>query len=310
MAVLDLFSKRQRRALGEEQDVYVYDQLSQKLRIQIFHIISEALGSDWQYRERNSVSQAYDWLVRAFRKEFGSLELVPHSRNEYEEFTEFFLKKASHIECLDMIEITFRLIDRVTRTHSYLLRSQYNESADEAISDLNVRFKENAVGYQFVDGELIRVDSELLHAEAVKPALHLLNTKEYAGPHEEFLSAYEHFREGNNKEALNDCLKSFESTMKAICDKRGWQYNPGDAAKPLIAILFDKGLVPQFWQTKFASLRSLLESSVPTGRNKLSGHGQGAAPTKVPDHITAYMLHMTASTLVFLTMAEKELPTA
>ncbi|WP_443216168.1 DUF7014 domain-containing protein [Rhizobium sp. CF122] len=46
----------------------------------------------------------------------------------------------------------------------------------------------------------------------------------------------------------------------------------------------------------------------PTGRNKLSGHGQGATPKAVPDYLTAYMLHMTASTLVFLTTAEEELP--
>jgi hypothetical protein len=148
-----------------------------------------------------------------------------------------------------------------------------------------------------------------LHAEAVKPALLLLNTEDYKGPHEEFLSAYEHYRLGNNKEALTDGLKAFESTMKAICDKRRWANDPTkDTAKKLIDILFENGLIPQFWQTQFASLRSLLESSVPTGRNKLSGHGQGATPQTVPDHLTAYMLHMTASTLVFLTTAEKEFP--
>ena len=40
----------------------------------------------------------------------------------------------------------------------------------------------------------------------------------------------------------------------------------------------------------------MLESSIPTGRNKLSGHGQGTTPVSVPDYLVAYMLHMTAST--------------
>jgi hypothetical protein len=85
-------------------------------------------------------------------------------------------------------------------------------------------------------------------------------------------------------------------------------YDPAkDTASKLIDILFAKGLIPPFWQTQFSSLRCLLESSVPTGR-KLSGHGQGATPKAVPDYLTAYMLHMTALTLVFLTMAEEELP--
>ena len=76
----------------------------------------------------------------------------------------------------------------------------------------------------------------------------------------------------------------------------------------MIQICFDNGLIDPFWQSHYSSLRSLLESGVPTGRNKLSGHGQGTTPTTVPDHLVAYMLHMTASALVFLAEAEKNLP--
>jgi len=96
--------------------------------------------------------------------------------------------------------------------------------------------------------------------------------------------------------------------MKAICDKQGWSYNQSDTAKNLIDVMLKKELVPQFWQTEFSALRSLLESSVPTGRNKLGGHGQGAKPTKVPDYLAAYMIHMTAAALVFLARAEEALP--
>ncbi|MCD8492630.1 MAG: hypothetical protein LRY51_12460, partial [Geovibrio sp.] len=141
---------------------------------------------------------------------------------------------------------------------------------------------------------------------AVKPALRLLNEKHYLGSQQEFLSAYEHYRKGKHKEALNDCLKAFESTMKAICDKRKWTYQANATSKALIQVCFDNDLVPLFWQQQLTSLRSMLESSIPTGRNKLSGHGQGSTPTTVPDYLVAYMLHMTASTLVFLTMAEKK----
>jgi hypothetical protein len=51
----------------------------------------------------------------------------------------------------------------------------------------------------------------------------------------------------------------------------------------------------------------MLESSVPTARNKTSGHGQGAAIQIVPDHLAAYVLHMTASTIVFLVKADEAL---
>ncbi|MNP72955.1 hypothetical protein D3C76_1696000 [compost metagenome] len=55
------------------------------------------------------------------------------------------------------------------------------------------------------------------------------------------------------------------------------------------------------------SLKSMLESGIPTGRNNLGGHGQGSEIIEVPDYLVAYMLHMTASTLVFMINAEKNL---
>ncbi len=311
MVVYDLYSKRKQRADGNVLDVYQYVDIPQKLRVQIIHILDNALGSrEHVATHLGRVEQAYRVIVGTMRRELGVFLLPPSHRegNPYTELRDFFLGAPGADTCLDVIELAFRAIDRTTRDIAHMNRGGYNERADEAIADLNIRFKENAVGYQYVDGEIVRIDSELIHAEAVKPALRLLNTKEYAGPHEEFLSAYEHYRQGKNKEALNDCLKAFESTMKAICDKRGWTYKPGDTAKPLIDILYAEGLVPPFWQNQFASLRGLLESSIPPGRNKQSGHGQGATPTTVPDHMAAYMLHMTASTLVFLTMAEQSLP--
>ncbi len=124
----------------------------------------------------------------------------------------------------------------------------------------------------------------------VKPALRLLNENSYQGAQQEFLSAYDHYRHAKYKEALNDCLKSFESTMKSICDKRQWTYSKNATAKSLIHVCFENGLVPSFWQQQLTSLRSMLESSIPTGRNNLSGHGQGATPTEVPDYLVAYML--------------------
>ncbi|MBB3655706.1 hypothetical protein FHX15_000919 [Rhizobium sp. BK650] len=311
MAVHELYSKRQAQLRGGDTDVYQYEEIPRKLKVQIIHIMDRTIGNyEQSMHDHFRVTKGYSLLVNTLREEMGVFHLPPASKyvNPYKELTEYFLFEGNVEACLDVIELAFKFIDRFTRTIDHMNRHGYNERANAAISDLNIRFKENAVGYQFVDDEIVRVDSELIHAEAVKPALRLLNTNEYAGPHQEFLNAYQHYREGRNKEALNDCLKAFESTMKAICDKRSWAYKPGDTAKALIDVLYAEGLVPPFWQNQFASLRGLLESSIPTGRNKQSGHGQGAIPTTVPDHMAAYMLHMTASTLVFLTTAEQSLP--
>lgn len=311
MAIIDLFSKRQKALRGELPDVYTYHNLPDELRVQILYIWYETLGNEVeyfdQYERGQLVQKSYKVIVDALCREYGIFTLIPsrngRSRMYLKELADYLLLQRDVEKQLDVIELSFKYIDKIVRR----LSSEFSVKADNAIAELNARFKEHGIGFQFVEGEIIRVDSELLHSEAVKPALMLLNEKNYQGAQQEFLSAYEHYRHGKYKEALNDCLKAFESTMKAICDKRKWSYQPNATSKALIQVCFDNDLVPAFWQQQLGSLRSMLESSIPTGRNKLSGHGQGTTPTAVPDYLVAYMLHMTASTLVFLTTAEKNL---
>lgn len=309
LAIYDIFSKRQKKLRGEEPDVYSYTDLPRPLRVQIVRNWSETLGDESQGR---SAWRTYKFIVDALRREYGLFHLPgtdTHREGLYiAELTNFFLQERDVEKALDVVELTFRAIDRITKDVKYLDRKDASTRADAAIEELNLRFKEHGVGYQYVDGDIIRVDSELLHADVVKPALVLLKQEYYAGAQQEFLSAHEHYRLGNAKEALNECLKAFESTMKAICDKRGWGYSGTDTSKNLIQACLDNGLIPSFWQQHYSSLRSLLESGIPTGRNKLGGHGQGTSPTTVPDYLVGYMLHMTASAIVFLAEAEKNLP--
>ncbi|MEJ1340118.1 MAG: hypothetical protein RPU61_04755 [Candidatus Sedimenticola sp. (ex Thyasira tokunagai)] len=310
MPIYDIFSKRQKRLRGDIPDIYTYDSIPNGLRVQIVHIWNATLGNRDQYFD-GDVKLAYESIVEILCEEYGVFKLPradEYERNFISELSNFFLHESDIEKSIDAIELSFKIITTYTRKYDYLRRHNGSKLADNAISDLNTRFKEHGVGYQFVEKEIIRTDSELLHVEAVKPALRLLNQKSYQGAQEEFLSAYEHYRHGKNKEALNDCLKAFESTMKAICDKKNWPYQATATAKPLIKVCFDNGLIPPFWESHFSSLRSTLESGIPTGRNKMAGHGQGATPVAVPDHLVAYMLHMTASTLVFLTTAEGTLP--
>lgn len=307
MAIYDIFSKRQRRLRGEVPDVYTYDKISDALRTQIVHILFDALGGRESYWH-GQVRWAYESICDTLCREYGVFRLPPAkdygNRRCDDEFIKFFLD-TQEVECvLDAVELSFRAIDSLTRDYRYLNRHDAVRIADDAIEELNSRFQEHGVGYQFVGGEIVRVDSEFLHSEAVKPALSVLRRKEFAGAQDEFLNAHEHYRHGNNKEALNEGLKCLESVMKAICDKHKWPYAKSATAKQLLQVCFDNGLIPDFWQSHFSSLRSLLESGVPTGRNKLGGHGQGASPTTVPRHLVAYVLHMTAATVLFLSEAD------
>ena len=317
MPIVDIYSKRQKRLLGEVPDDYVYDDLPDTLRVQIIHIWQKTLGNLHYKRGQcgelvydSTVEFSYQFIVESLCHEYGVdrlAALYPElgRRNYQKELVTFFREEKNIDRALDAVDLSFRVIDRVARKFQ---RDDASKRVDEAIEELNYRFKEHVVGYQFTNGEIIRMDSEWIHSEVVEPALKLLNQHPYLGAQEEFLKAHEHYRNGNAKEALSEGLKAFESVMKAICDKRCWHYNENATATSLIDVCFDNELIPQFWQSHYSSLRSLLKGSVPTGRNKLGGHGQGTNPVTVPNHIVAYMLHMTASAIVFLAESEKQLP--
>jgi len=66
--------------------------------------------------------------------------------------------------------------------------------------------------------------------------------------------------------------------------------------------VFEKGLVPPIWAQHFSGLRGMLESGVPTARNRLGGHGQGTDIVDVPKHFVAFAIHQTAAAIVFLAL--------
>jgi hypothetical protein len=322
MPIFDLFSKRRKSAAGDVPDVYRYDEIPEDLRVQIVHIWGDALGNPGRTDDpAGNIPGTYQVIVEILRREYGVFALhsdtyyASDQTNAYSELCKFFLdtkgyKKTNALDkALDVIETTFRAVDGFTRKSEYLYRHDADEIADAAIEELNARFKEHGIGYFYSDRTIMRVDSELVHAEVVKPVLIVLRQKGFASAQSEFLAAHEHYRSGKNSEALVECYKAFESTMKIICTKRNWNFDSAKGAAGLVKVCLDNGLIPPYWQTHFSGLRSVLESAIPTPRNKQAGHGAGAQPVqKPPNELVAYVLHVTAATILFLTEAERKLP--
>lgn len=299
VGIYETFSKRlKRRERAGQPDIYQYDDLPGVLRVQVFHILRGMLGH---------YPNLWDKIHGQLTREMGVLHLGDNARNPSDTNCVHLLQHGPTLEVLDLIELSFLVVSDLRNLTSH---SQYwspEQSPEEAVDELNYRFREHGVGYQFEGGEIVRVDSQYVHAEAVKPAISLLNTSGFSGASDEFLKAHEHYRKGRFVEATNEALKAFESTMKAICDKNGWTYRESDAAKALIKTVLDRGLVPKYMETHLSGLRSTLEAGLPTVRNKNSGHGQGLLSKKVPDYFAGYALHLAASNIVFLVEAHEAL---
>src|ERR1700730_9545592 len=94
-----------------------------------------------------------------------------------------YLKASNDLNgVLTLIEICARLM--ANPAESAGLRSAVGgPTADpaEGLVELNDRFLGAGVGYQFENGQIIRVDSQCVHAEVVKEALRLLCDPEFRG---------------------------------------------------------------------------------------------------------------------------------
>lgn len=306
MSVIDTFAKRMKRIRdGGKPVIYKYDELPKDLRVQIAYILRDTIG-DIEYGPEpkhvgvGHIEERWRLIHNAVAKERGEFALGNKSRHNgyYDLCTSFLLQESDFDQVMSLVEIAFEFMDlRLMRARNYRDRQRI----DGAIAELNQRFQEHAVGYQYQAGQIVRVDSQYLHSETVEVAVSLLHDAGFKGPLDEFMEAHKHYREGNGKAAIVSANNAFESTMKAICDKRGWGYNRDRAtASSLICTLFGNNLIPSSMQSHFTGLRATLEGGLPTVRNNMGGHGQGADPVDVPKHIVSHALHLAAANIVFL----------
>jgi len=342
----EIFSERQKRIQGEIPDTYQYEIIPQKLRYQIFYIWEKVWETPYYNNfDELQVSQlamdAYSSIETTLREEYGvpSLDGVDDLNKDGYDFywavRYILLEEEDTNKVIDVIEVSFRYIDQVIRDKFYPpndkeLDKEFDEELDkifgshdisydardishdgippdEAINQLNRRFLQCSVGYQYESGQILKVDSQYIHTEVVKPALTMLADPIYKGANEEYLNAHEHYRKGRYKECLNDCLKAFESCLKIICQKRGWDHSKRDTADRLIDTVFKHALIDSSMTCHFTALISTLKSGVPPVRNNKSAHGQGPEEIIVPEYIASYILHLTASNILLLAKADEDM---
>ena len=298
MTILDLFSKRQKRRRGEVPEVFVYNEIPRSLRVQLVQVLGDGLGKEGSYS--GSELELIKEIHEALSREYGVFSLsTQHGESDWGAIANYLLQAENTEHAIDIVELCLRLIDTEIRNNPYRYEGRKTDS-DAAIAEANGRLREHGVGFEFVNGEVIRVDSQIVHSEVVKPTLNLLSHEDYEGANDEFLKAHEHYRHKRYKECLVECLKSFESTMKTICEQKGWAFSKTDTARKLIETCMNNGLFATFMQSHVGNLRAILESGVPAMRNKLGGHGQGKTVTVVSESTARYALHLTAANILML----------
>ncbi len=304
--ISNIFSRRQKIERGEFPDVYQYKDIPEKVRMQIKLISDSFFVVDGANQEMNEFRMGnFQYIVKNLCEEYGIHQLKNepiNSRHPWEPYYElmvFFLETSEYEKALDVIEYVCLSIISYAKDNSTYRQGNFKEIIDR----INQRLREAGVGYQFERNRIIRVDSEIIHSEVVKPVLSLLNNEKYKSVNDEFLTAHEHYRHRRFKESTTECCKAFESLLKIICKNRGWEYKQKDPASKLITIVLQNGLVPTYMLDQFNLMDKLLRG-LPTVRNKNAAHGQGNTIKPMPEYFASYALHLTATTLKFLMEAD------
>lgn len=219
----------------------------------------------------------------------------------------YFESLADVNKSLDIVQIVCFFIEHL---QGYLSQRGYHwplpNNGPSAIAEINERFRRQGIGYQYSQGKIIRFDNQLLHAEAVDRTFQLLLEPRYQNVSREYLTAHDHFRHGRGADCLTWSLKAFESVMKVVADRNSWPYDKGATVKHLLQLLFDKGFFPPYLSNAMAGVRTFLESSIPTIRNKQGGHGSGSKENIVPNHLAQYMLYITGSTINWMVEIQRD----
>jgi hypothetical protein len=309
MAIYETFSNRNQA----RPESLVYDALPEALRLHCVRVVRQAIGNyDAALDDIDEVLQREHPKLSFVRDPILSLDGRPPRYTT--RLWEDCLTQGDFFEAMDAIELAACVIDDRLRKlpKSGSAPAAPSHIADEALDEMNARFTQHGAGYQFSkqQGRFVRVDSEFMHKEVAEPAMALLTEKGFEGAAQEFERAHHFYRQmavdpDAGKEAVSNALKAVESTAKAISDARCWRYDQRDTMKKLVEMLFAKGLVPAELEAYFSGLRTVLESGLPTIRNRMAGHGQGTRPKPIPEHVVGFAMHLAASTIRFLVEAHR-----
>ena len=300
---------KRRKQLAEKQgaaDVYVYDNIPYHLKHQILTAVLEGLGpyggpSQFAFHSSPNANKHWELVDRVCRKEIEVYLKYLRVSNLNSRFNQAFGGAEDVDDALSLLEVVCVLLSKVKDRHAQETEQRGAVmTAQNALDEINERFKQHGVGYQFENASIIRVNSEFTHSSIIKPALTLVQNKIFRKVNEDFITSHRHYRSGEHKDAVTSANRAFESMLKAICDAKGWIYKPGDRATELVSIVRREGLFRLNFDKSFDTYIAMMKSGLPAVRNDAGGHGEGLGSAAVTAEVAQFAINMTATNIVFL----------
>jgi hypothetical protein len=218
-----------------------------------------------------------------------------------------FILNASDSGVLDILDAGVFFLERVLpgfqkRNSAYLRMWNVKMSPVDALAEIDVRLRDAGTVYRVADGTIINSTDDFTHEEIVVPALRALGEPGFDNALNEFHEALDAYRNGAFDIVLTKANHAFESTMKIIAGKLGWQYDDKATAAPMVELLVAKGLLPSMRVAPMNAMIEMMKSDVPRLRNQMpsAGHGAGEKAPVIPEPFATYAISATAANIRLL----------
>jgi Abortive infection C-terminus len=241
---------------------------------------------------RHSMEQLYQDLCSAYGREmlvaYTDAAQRPDLRTAEQQLPH-------HLDMCPDLEV-MDYIDAVFQTSASIVVESGVSDADEAQwlgAGINGICEEEGVGYRWIDGRLVRFDEQIVHTQAMLPALAALSTGRFGAAEGEFDEAVADFGRGAFRDTLTNANAAFESVLQVVTGKKG-------TAGELIAEARRQGLIPKYLGASVENLEKLMHGLPATRGQQGSSHGLGTAPIEADERLARLVLTIAAALITFL----------
>ena len=277
----DVYSIRETEDIS---DIFKYDSPSEGFKNRIFYLMKDEIKITELVKLYKDIT-LHHGIKRAIDETY--LERPEIYQDNFVKGFQYLINNQNDINFyLDLIE---------------LFLVQYNGNKQTILKSINKILLLDSLGYQIdeIKNQIIKISSSHIYQDIIKPTLLLLNDDKFKNIDDEYRRAFEELKNGNYETVLVEANKAFESTMKIICDLKGYGQPKNHAVTNLIAHLRTHDFIENFQTEKFNALAKTLESLSIT-RNNLAGHGQGTVSRNLSVMYAEYALRVSASNILLL----------
>lgn len=151
-----------------------------------------------------------------------------------------------------------------------------NANREQCRIKINQIFDLHGCSWRITDGEFFKLDADFMGERLAASGHDALAANRFVGAAQEYAKARQELASGDVKDGIFYAGKSFESVMKVITGKEH------ASADQLIKAMQSDGYFNDLPESMRVGFSDQVMKTLPFLRNKLAGHGQGAAIIDVP----------------------------